>query len=82
MGLVVIMFCGVAQINSGKVKRSYSDQSVRGYLTEVRNKWKTRPSSYNTIWNFFSELVGGTKSVRKSFKLSFVVNVLNGRIAG
>lgn len=34
MGLVVIMLCGVA-VDAAIVKRSYSDQSVRGYLTEV-----------------------------------------------
>lgn len=34
--LLVIMLCTVA-VDSAIVKRSYSDQSVRGYLTEVLN---------------------------------------------
>lgn len=34
IGFVLIMVFGLA-VDAAKVKRSYSDQSVRGYLTEV-----------------------------------------------
>lgn len=34
VGLVLVIIFGVV-IDGAKVKRSYSDQSVRGYLTEV-----------------------------------------------
>ncbi len=83
MGLVVILLCGVA-VNSAKVKRSYSDQSVRGYLTEVCNCYMQKigvsPLTLQLIC--FSELVGGTKCAKRNFNSYFVVNALNGRIAG
>lgn len=76
---------GVVSIECGIVKRSYSDQSVRGYLTEVRLLLSTLiPSTgiLNIFFNYCSERVGGTKCAKKNFSSYLDANVRSGRIAG
>lgn len=75
---LLAIICLIGSIDSRLVKRSYSDQSVRGYLTEVdRHLLKLFGSFflffidlhwfYDLIWTICSAFAGGTKYVKKNF---------------
>lgn len=69
-------------------KRSYSDQSVRGYITEVgiRLKILSKITSFCSIVTEIDKTcyrghVGGTKYAKKNSKYCSGVNVHHGRTA-
>lgn len=89
--LVIIWLIG--SIESRLVKRSYSDQSVRGYLTEVCLSYTVKSFNFYPVlckhialccFDFLfncSACVGGMKCVKRNFNKCFVANVPFIRIA-
>lgn len=83
---LAVLAIAILSIEAGIVKRSYSDQSVRGYLTEVNAKMRLLIILTITLifkcFFMYREPVGGMKCAKKNFNNCSGANVQCGLIAG